>query len=151
MEQTILRDNLADIAAYGLLGVGVLLIGFVGLELVTLGSLRRRIWAEGHRGAVVLSASFLAGLSIALTAGIASSTSFEELWRGVLYTFVYGIVTIGLMMFSFVLIDALTPGPLGSILLDDDAAPGDGIAPAVWISSIVFVAIGLFVAAAMYL
>ncbi|MFT3716719.1 MAG: DUF350 domain-containing protein [Gordonia sp. (in: high G+C Gram-positive bacteria)] len=146
---TILRENLGAMTSYGLLGVALLLIGFGGLEIVTQGSLRNKIWRDGHRGATVLSVTFLLGLAIAVAASIAVSTGLDQLWRGVLWTFIYGVVTIAMMMFSFVVIDALTPGPLGSILLDDE--DGAGVPPAVWVSSVVFLAIGAFVAASLYL
>ncbi len=162
----LLRDNLADLTSYGLLGVGLLILGFLGLDLVTPGSLRNLIWRDGNRNAVILAVAQLAGLALAIGAAVAVSNPLT-LWRGCLYVFVYGVVTIALMMFSFVLVDLLTPGPLGTLLLREEtvtvAAANDEDetvevvevlaatrTPAVWVSAGVFVAIGLFVAAALF-
>lgn len=158
---TLLRENLADLTSYSLLAVGLLLLGFLGLELVTPGNLRNKIWREGNRSAVILAVAQSLGLIFALAGGIAADPGLP-LWRGIVNTAVYGVVTIALMMFSFVLIDLLTPGRLGAVLLDhDDARPedaGDDVAestgrhhPAVWLNAVIFVAIGLFVSAALSL
>lgn len=141
----IFRSDLADLTSYGLLSIALLIVGFAALDLVTPGSLRTKVWAEQNRSAVVLAVAQAAGLAIALAAGITASTGFE-LWKGVLFTLGYGIATIALMMFSFVLIDWLTPGRLGSLLLDESDG---GYSRAVWLNAAVFVAIGLFVGAAL--
>ncbi|MFM9377049.1 DUF350 domain-containing protein [Gordonia sp. VNK21] len=142
---TVLRDNLADLTSYGLLTVGLLILGFAVLDVITPGSLRTMVWREGHRNAVVLAVSQVLGVTLAVAAGIAASVGLE-LWRGVLYTFVYGVVTIALMAFAFVLVDLLTPGRLGSVLLEDDDH-----GPAVWMGAALFVAVGLAVAASLSL
>lgn len=151
----LLRDDLADLTSYGLLAVGLLVLGFIGLDLVTPGSLRRWIWTEGNRSAVILAVSQALGLTIALAAGISASHDLP-LARGILYVLIYGVATIALMMFSFVLIDLLTPGKLGALLLEgaddgEDDADDPTHNPAVWLNAVVFLAIGLFVAAALYL
>lgn len=143
---SLLRDNLADLTSYGLVAVFLLILGFAGLDLVTPGSLRDKIWREENRSAVVLAVAQALGLTLAVAAGISASVSLE-LWRGLVYTVVYGVVTIALMMFSFVLIDLLTPGRLGAVLLDD-TEPGSRN-PAVWLNAVTFLAIGVFVGAAL--
>nr|WP_155820989.1 DUF350 domain-containing protein [Gordonia hirsuta] len=145
---TTLRDNLADLTSYGLVSVAVLIIGFIGLDLVTPGSLRTLIWRENNRTATVLAVAQALGLMIALAAGIGAAPGLE-LWRGVLYTAVYGVITVALMMFSFVLVDALTPGRLGSLLLDHKTPGGGAAHPAVWLNAVLFVAIGVFVYSAL--
>ncbi|MFT4087195.1 MAG: DUF350 domain-containing protein [Gordonia sp. (in: high G+C Gram-positive bacteria)] len=140
----VLRDNLADITSYGLVSVVLLILGFAALDIVTPGSLRTKIWIEHNRSGVILAVAESLGLTLALAAGISANTDFV-LWRGIVFTLVYGVVTIALMMFSFVLIDWLTPGRLGARLLDEE----DGRSPATWLNAVVFVAIGLFVAAVL--
>ncbi|WP_132992346.1 DUF350 domain-containing protein [Gordonia zhaorongruii] len=139
------RSSLADVTSYGLLSVGLLIVGFAALDLITPGSLRTKVWAEQNRSAVVLAVAQASGLAIALAAAIGASTGFD-LWQGILFALGYGVATIALMMFSFVLIDWLTPGRLGAVLLDES---GDGYSRAAWLNAVVFVAIGLFVAAAL--
>ena len=149
----LLRDNLADLTAYGLVSLALLIIGFAGLDLVTPGSLRSLVWRDNSRTAAVLAVAQVIGLAVALAAAITASISLE-LWRGLLHTFVYGIVTVALMMFSFVLIDLLTPGRLGALLLGRDTGAEAtetkaSLHPAVWVNAVVFVALGLFVSATL--
>lgn len=138
----VLRDNLASLTSYGLLGIALLIVGFGALDLVTPGRLRNLVWVEHRRNAVILTTSMVIGLSLVLISSVLVSDVLV-LWRGVLYTAVYGIVAIALMMFSFVLIDLLTPGKLGTLLLDDDEHPAG------WVSAAVFIAIGAVMAAAL--
>ncbi|MFZ2511031.1 MAG: DUF350 domain-containing protein [Gordonia sp. (in: high G+C Gram-positive bacteria)] len=148
---TLLRDNLAELTSYGLVSLAVLIIGFAGLDLVTPGSLRSLVWRDNSRTAAVLAVAQVIGLTVALTAAINASIGLE-LWRGVLYTVLYGLVSVALMMFSFVLIDLLTPGRLGAVLLGRDTETTESkgqLHPAVWVNAATFVALGFFVSAAL--
>ena len=139
-----LRDNLGDAAAYSLVGIALLIVGFVALDLVTPGRLRNLIWLDHNRNAVMLATAQVIGLSIVLVAGARDSLALE-LWRGVLYTAIYVLLAIAVMMWSFVLIDWLTPGKLGTLLLEDDGHPAGWICGAVFIgiSAVIGAAIGL--------
>lgn len=148
---TLLRDNLAGLTSYGLVSLAVLIIGFAGLDLVTPGSLRSLVWRDNSRTASILAVAQIIGLTFALAAAITASLGLD-LWRGALYTFVYGVVTVALMMFSFVLIDLLTPGRLGVLLLghDTETAESKGrLHPAVWVNAAAFVALGFVVSATL--
>lgn len=138
-----LRDNLGGLSAYGLLALVLLVVGFLALEIVTPGSLRSMVWVEHRRNAVILTVSMVIALSLVILTG-ASVSGPLALWRGLLYTAIYGIVAIALLMFSFVLIDWLTPGKLGSLILDDD----DSVAG--WVSGAVFVGLGAVMAAGIW-
>jgi hypothetical protein len=139
-----LRDNLGDAAAYSLVGIALLVVGFVALDLETPGRLRNLIWLDHNRNAVMLATAQVIGLSIVLVAGARDSLALE-LWRGVLYTAIYVLLAIAVMMWSFVLIDWLTPGKLGTLLLEDDGHPAGWICGAVFIgiSAVIGAAIGL--------
>ncbi|MGC4933352.1 DUF350 domain-containing protein [Gordonia sp. DT30] len=139
----ILRDNLAHGASYSLVGIVLLIIGFLALDLVTPGRLRQLVWVEHNRNATILTVSMVIGLAVVMV-GSVIETADLELWRGLVYTIVYVVVTIAVMMWSFVLIDWLTPGKLGSLLLED----GDGH-PAAWVSAAVFVGIGAVIGAVL--
>ncbi|AZG46189.1 DUF350 domain-containing protein [Gordonia insulae] len=138
----LLRDNLGDAAAYSLVGVALFVLGFLALDLVTPGRLRNLIWLEHNRNAVMLATAQVIGLSIVLVAGIRDSLMLE-LWRGLLYTVAYVVLAIAVMMWSFVLIDWLTPGKLGTLLLDDDEHPAG------WICGAVFIGVGAVIGAAL--
>ncbi|MFW0783191.1 DUF350 domain-containing protein [Gordonia sp. CPCC 206044] len=137
-----LRDNIGDAAAYGIVGIVLLVVGFLALDLVTPGRLRNLIWLEHNRNAVMLATAQVIGLSIVMVAGIRDSFTLE-LWRGVLYTAIYAVLAIAVMMWSFVLIDWLTPGKLGTLLLDDDEHPAG------WICGAVFIGVGAVIGSAI--
>lgn len=143
----LLRDNLASTTAYGIVGIALLILGFLALDLVTPGKLRDLVWIEHNRNAVILVTSQVIGLSVVILCSIHDSQVLG-LWRGVGYTAIYTVVAIAVMMWSFVLIDWLTPGKLGSLLLErGDAGRGDH--PAGWINAAVFVGVGLIMGSAL--
>ncbi|PKZ62888.1 DUF350 domain-containing protein [Gordonia terrae] len=149
----LLRDNLAAGASFSLVGIALLILGFAALDLVTPGRLRQLVWIEHNRNAVLLTTSMVIGLAIVLVCSVVD-TELLELWRALLYTAAYSVLTIAVMMWSFVLIDWLTPGKLGTLLFDgapgaDDTADSLGTGrraadehPAGWITAAVFVAVG---------
>lgn len=131
----LLRDNLAAGASFSLVGIALLVVGFVALDLVTPGRLRQLVWVDHNRNAVILTTSMVIGLSIVLACSVVD-TELLALWRALLYTAAYVVLTIAVMMWSFVLIDWLTPGKLGTLLLENDEHPAG------WITAAVFVGIG---------
>ncbi|WP_055475707.1 DUF350 domain-containing protein [Gordonia sp. HS-NH1] len=142
----LLRDNLAAGASFSLVGIALLVLGFAALDLVTPGRLRQLVWIEHNRNAVLLTTSMVIGLAIVLVSSVID-TELLELWRALLYTAAYSVLTIAVMMWSFVLIDWLTPGKLGTLLFDGSARDDAGRRaadehPAGWITAAVFVAVG---------
>ncbi|KAF0971105.1 MULTISPECIES: DUF350 domain-containing protein [Gordonia] len=131
----LLRDNLAAGASFSLVGIALLVVGFVALDLVTPGRLRQLVWVDHNRNAVILTTSMVIGLAIVLACSVVD-TELLALWRALLYTAAYVVLTIAVMMWSFVLIDWLTPGKLGTLLLENDEHPAG------WITAAVFVGIG---------
>lgn len=138
----LLRDNLGHAAAYSIVGIVLFVIGFVALDIVTPGRLRALVWLEHNRNATLLVMSEVIGLAIVMVCGINSSTTLV-LWRGVLYTALYVILAIAVMMWSFVLVDWLTPGKLGSLLISDDENPAGVVTAAL------FIAIGAIIGTAL--
>lgn len=136
-----LRDNMASSASFGLIAVVALIVAFGALDLVTPGNLRTLVWVEHNRNAVILTVAQVVAVATILTASIVAGTGLE-LWRSVLFTLVYVVIGIAVLAFSFVLIDWLTPGKLGSLVLETDT-------PTVWVNAAVFVGIGAVMAAAL--
>ncbi|MGV9709269.1 DUF350 domain-containing protein [Gordonia sp. NPDC003424] len=138
----LLRDNLGHAAAYSILGIVLFIVGFFALDLVTPGRLRVLLWTEHRRNATLLVVAEIIGLAIVFICGINSSAGLA-LWRGLLYTAIYTILAIAVMMWSFVLVDWLTPGKLGdTVIFDDDH-------PASFVSAALFLAIGAIVGTAL--
>ncbi len=135
-------DNLADVSAYGLLGIVVLILGYVALDLVTPGRLRDLLWRENNQNAILLTSGFLISLGVVYAAGVRAGAVTDHLWQGLLFAALYSVVAIALMCFSFVLIDWLTPGRLGELLLTGNTA-------VVWVNIIVFVVLGVSMGAVL--
>ena len=131
----LLRDNLAAGASFSLVAIALLVVGFAALDLVTPGRLRQLVWIDHNRNAVILTTSMVIGLSVVLVCSVID-TELLALWRALLYTVAYVVLTIAVMMWSFVLIDWLTPGKLGTLLLENDEHLAG------WITAAVFVGIG---------
>ncbi|GED96675.1 DUF350 domain-containing protein [Gordonia crocea] len=140
--KTLFLDNLANLAAYGLVGLAVLVVAYLAVDLVTPGRLRDLLWRENHQNSVLLTAGFLISVGVVYAAGARAGMMTEHLWQGLLFAAAYSLVAIALMSFSFVLIDWLTPGRLGELLLTGNPA-------VVWINIIVFVVLGVSMGAVL--
>ncbi len=102
-------------AAYALLGVALLVVGFAALDILTPGRLARHIWMERSVNAgIVLSAGFLAQGAIVFTAIWTNG----EAGFGVAFisTIAFGLLGVLLQAVAFVLIDLATPGKLGEVV-----------------------------------
>lgn len=138
----LLRDNLAAGASFSLVAIVLLVIGFGALDLVTPGKLRQLVWVDRNRNATVLTVAMVIGLAIVVVCSVID-TRDEVLWRGLLYTAIYAALAMAVMMWSFVLVDWLTPGKLGAVLLDDDDHRAG------WISATMFVGVAAVIGATL--
>lgn len=125
-------------ATYGLAGLVLMAVGFVLVDVLTPGNLREQVWVQRHRNAAVLLASNLLGVGIIVATAIAAS---EDDWGvGIVSTLAYGLLGLVLMGLSFVVIDAVTPGKLGALLMEEQAHP------AVYVSGASHLAVAAIVA-----
>jgi uncharacterized membrane protein YjfL (UPF0719 family) len=127
--------------AYGGVGIALLALGYVLVDLVTPGNLRRQIWEQRNRNGAVVLVSGLVAVAIIVTTAIL--TSADGLLLGLLSTALYGVLGILVMAVAFALLDLATPGRLGALLVDE--APH----PAVWVTAAVNLAVGAITAAAI--
>jgi hypothetical protein len=129
-------------ATYGLAGLLLMAVGFVLVDVLTPGNLREQIWVQRHRNAAILLASNLLGVGIIVATAIAAS---EGNWgTGIVSTLAYGLLGLVLMGLSFVVIDAVTPGKLGALLMEEQAHP------AVFVSGASHLAVSAIVAVAIF-
>lgn len=126
---------------YGLVGTALMMIGFVVVDLLTPGRLGELIWTERNRNAAIVLGSGLIAIGAIVTTAIA--TSFDDFGRGLASTVGYGLLGIALMAVSFVVLDLLTPGKLGAIVVDREPHP------AAWVTASSHIAIGAIVCAAI--
>lgn len=138
----VLRDNLAAGTSFSLVAIALLVIGFGALDLVTPGRLRQLVWVQRNRNATILTVAMVVGLAIVVVCSVIDTRDLV-LWRGLLYTAIYALVTMAVMMWSFVLVDWLTPGKLGAVLLDDEEHAAG------WISAAMFVGVAAVIGATL--
>jgi len=108
-------------ATYGLVGLVLMAVGFALVDVLTPGNLREQVWVERNRNAAILLASNVLGVGIIVATAIAAS---ENDWAvGIVSTLAYGILGLVLMGLSFVVIDAVTPGKLGALMVAEEPHP----------------------------
>lgn len=140
MLKTLTTDLLVTLA-YGGVGVFLMGLGFVLVDVATPGKLHELIWTDRNRNAALLLASNLLGVGIIVVAAITASD--DDFGKGIVGAAAYGVVGLLIMAVAFVLLDVLTPGKLGEILVDPQPHP------AVWVSAVIHVATGAIIAAAI--
>ena len=103
--------------AYTGVGIALLILGFFMLDLLTPGHLGRHI-AENRsiNAALVLAAGFLGQGLIVFASIWTNATSAFGL--ALLYTVVFGILGVVLQAVAFLVLDLITPGKLGSHVME---------------------------------
>ncbi|WP_320067267.1 DUF350 domain-containing protein [Micromonospora sp. RTGN7] len=138
--QNLVIDLLVTLA-YGVVGVVLMGVGYGLVDVATPGKLHELIWTERNRNAALLLSSNLLGVGIIVVAAIVASE--DDFVIGLVGATAYGIVGLVIMAAAFVLLDAVTPGRLGELLVDPEPHP------AVWVSAVVHLATGSIIAAAI--
>jgi uncharacterized membrane protein YjfL (UPF0719 family) len=122
-------------------GAVVLGLGFLALDLLTPGNLRRQVYVDRNpNAAILLGANHLALAMIVVTSIM---TSADSLGQGLVDSAVYGIVGVVLQAVALRLLDAFVPGHLRN-LVNEPRMNG-----AAWAVGISLVAIGAVNAAAL--
>lgn len=135
--------NALGALAYGGVGIVILVLGYLLTDLLTPGKLHELIWENRNRNAVLLVSANTLGSAIVVTSAILSSESEIGLGAGLLSTAVYGLIGLGVMALSFVLIDLLVPAKIAQMISNDEPHP------ATWVSASAHVAIAVVIAAAL--
>ena len=107
---------------FGLVGIGLMAVGYVLIDLLTPGRLRDLIWVEKNPNASTLLAANQLG--IALIVFTAIFTSYDSFGQGLASTLIFGIIGIAIMGFGFIVLDWLTPGKLGEVICTPDRHGG---------------------------
>jgi len=138
--KTLATDLLVTLA-YGAVGIALMGLGYALVDLATPGKLRELIWVDRNRNAALVLASNLAGVGVIVVAAIMASD--DDFARGIVGAAGYGVIGLLIMAAAFVLLDVLTPGRLGEILVDPQPHP------ATWVTAVIHVAAGAIIAAAI--
>ena len=140
MLDDLLRGVLASLA-YAAVGTVVLAVGYVVLDAITPGNLRHLVYTDHNRNAAILVAANVLAIATIITTAIA--TSSDDLTDGIVESAVYGLLGVGLLAVSFKVIDALTPGHLGTLVTSEENTP------VVYVTAAFQIALGAVLAAAI--
>lgn len=99
---------------FGLIGIGLMAVGFLLIDLLTPGKLRDLIWVERNPNASLLLAANQLGIAVIVFTAI--FTSFDSFGQGLASTVIFGLVGIGIMGLAFLVLDWMTPGKLGDVI-----------------------------------
>ncbi|MFJ9519375.1 DUF350 domain-containing protein [Kitasatospora sp. NPDC101801] len=134
-------NGLGAAAVYGAVGVVLLLLGVGLVDLLTPGKLGHQIWVERNRNAAVVLSSALLGIGgIVFTAIM---YTYDDFGKGLAATATFGLLGLVLMAVAFWLLDVVTPGKLGAILVDPEPHP------AVWVTASCNLAVAAIIAASI--
>ncbi|MCA0435469.1 MAG: DUF350 domain-containing protein [Austwickia sp.] len=116
-------------AAYALLGVVLLVAGFFVFDALTPGRLGSRIYEARSMNAAIIVAAIFMGLG-AIEAVAIYTNGAANFGSAFGWTAGFGVVGILLQAISFLILDAVTPGSLREIAVDDRFHPGALVAAA---------------------
>ncbi|MFE0751256.1 DUF350 domain-containing protein [Gordonia sp. NPDC058843] len=136
-----IAENAYAAGAYAGVGVILMIVSFAILDLLTPGKLRSHLWTDRNRNAGILVGSNLFSVAVIVTAAIVASEG--RLLEGLTYTAVYSAIGLVVMAVTFLVIDLLTPGNLGELLVQSESHP------AVWVQGIAHIGVSVIVAASI--
>ncbi|WP_329200534.1 MULTISPECIES: DUF350 domain-containing protein [unclassified Streptomyces] len=134
-------DGLGRTSAFGALGLVLLILGIVLVDVLTPGKLPQQIWEERNRNAAVMLSSALLGVGGIVFTSI--WTTYEDFGKGLASTAAFGVLGLVLMAVAFLVLDLVTPGKLGAIVVDPEPHP------AVWVTASCNLAVAAIVAASI--
>ena len=123
---------------FGLIGGGLMAVGFVMVDLLTPGKLRDLIWRDKNPNAALLLASNQLGIAVIVFTAI--FTSYDSFGQGVASTLIFGIIGLAIMGFGFIGLDWLTPGKLGEVICTPERHPGAMVSAAAHFGAAIIVA-----------
>lgn len=137
-----LGHDLAAGLLYGVVGIGLMAIGYWMIDLLTPGHLGRQLAEDRNRNAGIIVASALLAIGLIVTSAIIASEG--SLLEGLGEAAGFGLVGIVLLGVSFAVIDLMTPGRLGESVMGEE-----GHEPMVFVTAAGLLAVGGIVAAAI--
>ncbi|THV34657.1 DUF350 domain-containing protein [Glycomyces buryatensis] len=127
--------------AYSAIGIALMVFGYFIVDWLTPGKLGKQIWSDRNTNAAILLASNTIGVGLIVVGAIWASEG--DLLEGVVSTAIYGLIGLAAMTVAFLVMDWLTPGKLGEIVVSEE------IQPAVWVNAAMHLALGGVIAMAL--
>ena len=106
---------------FGLVGIGLMAVGYLLVDILTPGKLRDLIFVERNPNAGVLLAANQLGIAAIVFTAI--FTSYDSFGEGLASTVIFGLVGIVIMGVAFLVLDMLTPGKLGEVICSPERHP----------------------------
>lgn len=106
---------------YFLVGITVLIAGFLMVDLLTPGNLRHLVFLERRPNAVILASAMYAALATVIVAAI--FTSSNQLGEGLLGVAVYGTIGVLLQGLALVILRTVVPGNFYAHVEDPELHP----------------------------
>jgi uncharacterized membrane protein YjfL (UPF0719 family) len=113
--------------AYAGIGVAILAAGFFLVDALTPGHLGRQVTEEANPNAAIVLAAFLLSLGLVEYFAIYFTGSG---WDGLDNALVFGLVGLATQGAGFLILDLVTPGKLGSVLMQQRFHPGSAMVAA---------------------
>ena len=104
----VLTQSVVSTVLYFLVGIVVLVAGFVMVDVLTPGKLRRQVFVDRRPNAVVITSAMDVSLALVIVAAIRASA--DQLGQGLLDTLVYGLVGVALQGVALAILEAVVPG-----------------------------------------
>jgi uncharacterized membrane protein YjfL (UPF0719 family) len=108
VDATVLTQSVVSTVLYFLVGIVVLVAGFVMVDVLTPGKLRRQVFVDRRPNAVVITSAMDLSLALVIIAAIRASA--DQLGQGLLDTLVYGLVGVALQGLALAILEAVVPG-----------------------------------------
>jgi len=99
---------------FGIIGIGLMAVGYLLIDVLTPGKLRDLIWHERNPNASLLLAANQLGIAVIVFTAI--FTSYDSFGRGLASTVIFGLLGIVVMGLAFLVLDWMTPGKLGEVI-----------------------------------
>ena len=128
IDPNVLLQSVVSTVLYFLVGIVVLVAGFVMVDALTPGKLRRQVFVERRPNAVVITSAMDVSLALVIIAAIKASS--DQLGQGLLDTLVYGLVGVALQGIALAILEAAVPGRFRGFIDAEKFHPAS-IAPAV--------------------
>jgi uncharacterized membrane protein YjfL (UPF0719 family) len=113
---------------FGVVGIGLMTVGFLLIDVLTPGRLPDLIWVQRNSNAALLLSANQLGIAVIVFTAI--FTSYTDFGKGLASTVLFGLLGIALMALAFLVLDMLTPGKLGEIICDDQPHPAAKVSAA---------------------
>jgi uncharacterized membrane protein YjfL (UPF0719 family) len=126
---------------YFLVGMAVLVLGFIMVDVLTPGKLRQMVFVDRRPNAVVLACAMYIALATVIITAIANS--YSQLGQGLVGVAVYGLIGVVLQGIALLTLHLVIPGDF------HEHVDEPGLHPAAFATAVMLLAVGGVTAAAV--